>query len=104
VVEGAVKFYDKNKEMGIIYSDDSIFFNKRGGFKKIKYKLFIHLVSKTFIAFNFIFSGLLKFFTLIPIIGELASQMLRSFMAGRIHKFTNIIGDIVVYNVTDPKS
>lgn len=104
VVGGATKFYDKNKEMGITYSDDSVFINKRGEFIKWKYKLFIHFVSKTFIAVNFIFSGLLKFFTRIPIIGELASGMLRSFIEGRVHKFTNIIGDIVVYNVTDPKS
>ncbi|MBL7930520.1 MAG: hypothetical protein JNL60_01375 [Bacteroidia bacterium] len=82
---------------------DSSFFTRNGKFKVWRYDLFMHLVSKTFILLNLITTALLKFFSFIPVVGELASKLLKSFFDSGVHKFTNIIGDIVVYNVTDPK-
>lgn len=102
VVRGARKFYKKNAELGVKYSDSS-FFTSNGTFKTWRYNFFIHLVSKTFILLNLITTGLLKLCSFIPVFGELASRLLKSFFDSSVHKFTNVIGDIVVYNVADPK-
>ncbi len=102
VVRGAKKFYKKNAELGVKYRDSS-FFTSKGTFKTWRYNLFIHLVSKTFILLDFLATGLIKMVSVFPIIGEMASRLLKSFLESGMHKLTNIIGDIVVYNVTDPK-
>lgn len=102
VVRGAKTFYAKNKELGVKYRDSS-FFTSNGTFRTWRYNFFIHLVSKTFILIDLITTGLIKLFSLVPIIGELASRLLKSFLHSGMHQVTNVIGDIVVYNVADPK-
>lgn len=104
VAEGASKFYRRNGDLGEVYKDKSPFFTHKGKFKAWKYRMFIYFISKTFILLNMITTGILKLVSIIPVVGELADMLLRSFVETQVHTLTNLIGDIAVYNVVDPKS
>jgi hypothetical protein len=48
--------------------------------------------------------ALLWLLSMIPLLGRWASSLLKSYSQTYIRKFTNVLGDVVVYNVIDPKS
>jgi len=104
VAKGASKFYRRNGDLGEVYKDKSPFFTHDGKFRAWRYRLFIYFISKTFILANMITTGILKLVSLVPIVGEVADSLLRSFIDTQVHMLTNLIGDIAVYNVVDPKS
>jgi hypothetical protein len=105
VVSGAKNFYNRNAQLGEHYKDSSIFFDKKTAkFKVGRYKIFIYLISKTFIVVNTFIKGIIRFFAMVPLVGGYASGLLNSYLEGWLNKLTNVIGDITVYNVVDPKS
>jgi len=103
VANGAKKYYKKNEALGIKFEDESIFF-KNGKFIAWKYDLFLNTVTKTYLFLNFLIKGLLTLFGFIPFIGDLAKSLLKSYLDSSVHKLSNLMGDIVIYNVTDEKS
>jgi hypothetical protein len=104
VVKGARKFYDEQASLGKKFEDRSFFFTANGRFRSWRYKFFIGVASKAIVAINLSGEAILKFLTYIPLVGNLASEVLRWLLNKSGHKFANIIGDICVYNVIDPKS
>jgi hypothetical protein len=104
VVKGAKNFYEDQKLLGKRFKDESIFFDSDGNFKPFKYRFFIGVVSKIFIVINLLITFVLKMVSYVPIIGEIAASLLQSFVKKSLNKFVNVLGDISVYNVVDPKS
>jgi hypothetical protein len=104
VADGAKKHYKyRNEALGQKFNDESIFF-KDGKFISWKYDLFLNVVVKTFIFLNFLIQGTLKLIGFIPFIGAIAQQLLKAHFDNNIYKLSNLVGDIVIYNVTDEKS
>ena len=105
VVNGAKSFYKRNATIGQHYKDSSPFFDsKTGKFNATNYRFFISAASKLILTINLIYRGLLWVVSRIPFFGRLAESMMKSYSEGIIKKFTNVVGDVVVYNVVDPKS
>ncbi len=105
VVSGAKTFYKKNAYIGQYYKDSSPFFDsKTGKFIPFYYRLFVSAISKFILTIDLIYRGLLWVVARIPFLGRLAESMMKSYSEGLIKKFTNVVGDVVVYNVVDPKS
>lgn len=105
VVNGAEKFYKRNAQIGEQYRDKSPFFDtKTGRFKVGTYRLFMSAVSKVFISVDLLWRLVIGLVSLIPFLGKLADSLLQSYADSMIHDLTNILGDIAVYNVVDPKS
>lgn len=106
VVDGAQKFYKRNETLGKIYKDRSIFFDSKGRFNKLIYRFFIAFAAKLLMILDITATGLLKLLTYIPLpfIGELAAKLLNGLFGTFIHRLTNTVGDVTVYNVVDPKS
>ena len=104
VAKGASSFYGlaENAEIGKAYKDKSPFFDSNGKLNTFKYRTFLYavigiipvvqLLAKYFFRFiNFISFGF---------IDSLVADIVKSYE----QTFDKYIGDIVVYNVTDPKS
>jgi hypothetical protein len=107
VIEGAQSFYKKNAQFGERYKDKSIFFNKTTGkFITWRYRAFLSGFAKIFMATDIFLTGVLKLvgYLPIPFLGKLLSSGLDKLFRSSIHQLTNVIGDIAVYNVIDPKS
>lgn len=105
VIKGAKIFYDRNATIGYQYKDKSPFFDsKTGEFKERSYHRFISAASKIILIIDIFYRGLLWVVSRIPFFGRLAESMMQSYSDGLIKKLTNVLGDIVVYNVNDPKS
>ncbi|MEI6947406.1 hypothetical protein V9K67_09460 [Paraflavisolibacter sp. H34] len=104
VAKGAKKHYRHlNEDLGIRFQDESLFF-KNGKFVAWKYDLFLNFVVKAAILLNFIIELVLKVIGLVPFVGNIAQSLLKKHFENRIHKLSNLVGDIVIYNVTDEKS
>ena len=105
VVKGAKKFYYKNRALGQQYKDKSWFFDKKTGqFKYYRYWFFVSFISKLLIGLDALLSGLIWVLGRIPLLGGIAEQIFKSEINTVISGLTNVIGDVVVYNVIDPKS
>jgi hypothetical protein len=105
VVKGAESFYDRNAVLGKQYKDQSIFFDsKTGNFKTWKYRIFLTVVSKLFYVADFLCRGLLWLVARIPFLGNTASSLLESYLDTMVHNVVNIISEVAIYNVVDPKS
>ena len=105
VVRGAKIFYDRNAMFGKEYKDKSPFFDSdTGEFITWKYNFFLTTMSRLFMAVDITTDGLIKFLSFIPFLGGIAAKLLKSKLDSSLHNITNVIGDVVVYNVTDPKS
>jgi hypothetical protein len=105
VIKGAKSFYDKNAALGQYYKDSSIFFDSRTGkFNVMNYRIFISAISKTFLTINSLAKMFLWLISRIPFLGSIAESLVKSYSQSIFSKFANIVGDVVVYNVIDPKS
>ncbi|RZK26308.1 MAG: hypothetical protein EOO43_03205 [Flavobacterium sp.] len=111
VVKGASNFYHQgeNSDLGIRYGDDSFFFTKKTKdsprkFNAFRYKLFLGFFGRLVMMVSFLISGIISLITYIPFIGGLASSLAKSFGSTFLHDLVNVIGDISIYNVVDPKS
>jgi hypothetical protein len=106
VAKSASSFYSesKNSAMGKKYHDSSPLFDSRGRFKRRRYKRFLFLIRSVIPFLQSIASFFLKLISQIPGIGETARGILEDKIENLESSFDNIIGDIVVYNVSDPKS
>ncbi|HWB27903.1 MAG TPA: hypothetical protein VG738_20665 [Chitinophagaceae bacterium] len=105
VVKGASSFYSeqKNAELGKRYKDESPFFSKKGTLNRRRYKLFLFSTRHFFTFIRTLYKGLLRLIGLIPVVGNWAKSVIEDIEKSEEANFNNIIGDIVVYNVTDPK-
>lgn len=105
VVNGAKTFYAKNAAIGKAYGDQSIFFDKKtGAFNVRTYRFFLATASRVFMALDALTTFSIKLLGRLPLFGSIAASLLQRFFESNIHKLTNVLGDVVVYNVTDPKS
>jgi hypothetical protein len=105
VVKGAKAFYQKNATIGYFYKDHSIFFDsKTGAFNVMNYRIFISAISKTFLTIDAIARFFLWVLAMIPLLGSIAGTLVKKYSQSYIRKFTNVLGDVVVYNAVDPKS
>lgn len=105
VVDGAKTFYKKNAALGEEYKDKSIFFDsKTGDFNANIYHIFISSVAKLFMAIDITLEFLIKVIGFIPFLGGFASKLMEKLSSTFIHNLTNVIGDVAIYNVVDPKS
>jgi hypothetical protein len=105
VVKGAKAFYQKNATIGYFYKDRSMFFDsKTGAFNVMNYRIFISAISKTFITFDALARFFLWILSMIPLLGSIAGTLVKRYSQSYIRKFTNVLGDVVVYNVVDPKT
>ncbi|AMR34210.1 hypothetical protein A0256_23535 [Mucilaginibacter sp. PAMC 26640] len=105
VVNGAEKFYQKNGQIGQQYKDKSPFFDtKTGKFKVGTYRFFMTFVSRLFLIMDLLWRLIIWIVGRIPFQGKLADGMLQSYADSKIHDLTNILGDVAIYNVVDPKS
>lgn len=105
VVKGAKEFYGYRKEWGEVYKDKSPFFNKdTGKFNAWKYHLFIAVVGRLFMMIDLFIKTLIKLVGLIPVIGGIAPKWMEKWSGSFFNNLTNVIGDVAIYNVVDPKS
>lgn len=107
VVNGATTFYAEkdNAEMGEMTHDDSIFFDKKTHkFKPGTYRFFMTFVAQSFLIFTSLWKAVIYLVSLIPFMGNLADSMLQSYMDGKMHDLVNVISEVAIYNVFDPKS
>ena len=104
VVSGAKNFYKRNSQLGKQYKDKSIFFDKKGNFNSFYYKIFISAAGKLVITIDTLFRWIILLVGRIPLLGGPAQSMLKIYTDNIFHGLTNVIGDVVVYNVYDPKS
>jgi hypothetical protein len=105
VIKGANSFYEKNGKIGTEYKDKSPFFDsKTGKFKVGRYRRFLSAIANFFFIVSSVREGLLWLVNRIPFLGKFAGRMLESYSANKAHEMANVIGDIAVYNVVDPKS
>ncbi|MBC7902694.1 MAG: hypothetical protein H7Y27_04700 [Gemmatimonadaceae bacterium] len=104
VVRGAKKFYKReNEKLGSRFRDESIFF-KDGKFIAWKYEFALNFISKTAILVNALTRAILYLLGFVPIIGKVAQEFLRKYFDSFFYSLSNLLGDIVIYNVTDEKS
>jgi hypothetical protein len=105
VVSGAKIFYKRNAQLGYQYKDKSPFFDsKTGAFNASIYNFFISVASKIVLTIDAIIRGFIWLVARIPFLGGIAESLLKSYADNAIQGLTNVIGDVVVYNVSDPKS
>lgn len=105
VVRGAKAFYKENEALGYQYKDKSPFFDsKTGAFKAPVYNFFVSIASQLVLTLDVIFRGLIWLVSLIPFLGGLTESILKQYSDNAIQSLSNVIGDVVVYNVSDPKS
>ena len=104
VTNGAAKYYRENAELGKRYGDSSPFFTSDGKFLKGKYRLFVSVMGKLVIIVDGLWQLIKTLFSYIPGIGSLINRSVQSLTKSVLHQIANIIGDVVVYNVVDPKS
>jgi hypothetical protein len=103
VVAGAKIFYEDSKIWELKKQTDSPFFNKKTGkFNSFKYWFFLVFASKIIVIGSFFRKLLIKVVTLL--FGSLGSEMLQNFLNGKMHDLLNVIGEVSIYNVFDPKS
>jgi hypothetical protein len=103
VVDGAGKFYKENEALGEVYGDKSIFF-KNVKFQPVKYRLFLGFFARSAVILDALFRLLIFIVSLIPLVGQFANDLFKSYVKSSLHTLTNVLGDIVIYNVVDPKS
>lgn len=106
VVKGGKEFYQKNKQLGEEYKDKSIFFDVDGNFIEWRYNVFLAVFAKIIMAIDITVSAFIKLLSFIPIpfLGKLASMWMEAHVKTWMHNLTNVICDISIYNVIDPKS
>lgn len=105
VVKGAKEFYNRNAQMGQQYKDKSPFFDsKTGKFKATNYWLFLSLASKIILLSDVLIRGVLRLISFIPFLGSWANTLLSSYTDKMLNAIANVLGDVAVYNVNDPKS
>jgi hypothetical protein len=105
VVKGAKAFYQRNATIGYFYKDRSVFFDsKTGAFNVMNYRIFISAISKAFLTIDAVTRFFLWVLELIPFLGSIAGTLVKKYSQSYIRKFTNVIGDVVVYNVVDLKT
>jgi hypothetical protein len=105
VVKGATNFYKKNALIGKQYKDKSPFFDSRtGNFKSARYWFFIAVVSKIFLVIDALWGLIIWLVSMIPLLGKLADYLLQSYADSMVHDLCNVVGEVAIYNVFDPKS
>ncbi|HEY4322639.1 MAG TPA: hypothetical protein VGN20_01600 [Mucilaginibacter sp.] len=105
MVKGAAKFYKKNKLIGEQYKEKSPFFDsKTGKFKAFNYWFFLVFTSQIFLIVSWLWKLVIWLLSLIPLFGKLADTLAQSFADSEMHDLLNVISEISVYNVFDPKS
>jgi pimeloyl-ACP methyl ester carboxylesterase len=104
VVAGSKKFYDKIAALDEKFSGGGPFFNKKGKFMAWKYSLFLKSVTYIFPLVQTILKAILWALSFIPVLGKALQNYFQSFYKDAESNLSNVVGDIVVYNVSDPKS
>lgn len=105
VVNGASKFYKRNSQFGKAYKDKSIFFNKRtGDFIAWRYRFFLIFASKVLFFIDQLTQLIIWLLSIIPLVGGIASKLVKTYTNSIFQTLTNLLVDLVAYNVVDAKS
>jgi hypothetical protein len=106
VINNAKKFYKNNAQLGQTNGDKSIFFNSKGIFRPLTYQFtlnFVVFIYKGFAETGLFFSSFLNY---IPFPGfRLIANALKNWiLKSASGVLTNLLGDLVLYNVVNPRS
>lgn len=104
LTKGAKEFYQNQKEMGKKFHDESFFFDKNGDFKEGRYRRFLKFVGIFIPLLESISETFFKLISYIPVIGTFGYNKLKSSEKNSWKILSNVIGDVVAYNSTDPKN
>lgn len=103
VASQAKEFYAADARMAQEYERSGAFFNQKGEFKAWRFRLFLNLFLR-YLPWTFsLLKVLLEQFSRLPLCGWLG-QKLAGWFEDYLAGYDNLIGDIVVYTTTDPKS
>jgi hypothetical protein len=103
-VKQARRFYNENGDLLRKTSSTSAFIGSSGKLNWFKYSSMLFLVGQVIPSIMWLASWLPRIARLIPVVGSFLSSALSSALKNSSYSFANVIGDIVVYNTTDPKS
>ena len=103
VVRGANKYYKRNAALGIECGDQSALFRNEE-FNYLRYKAFISIMGNIIVWLTLLLDSLKKLLLLVPVGGVLLERQAHRYTGGKLRDVANILGDIVIYNVVDPKS
>lgn len=103
VVKGANKYYKRNSALGTECGDQSAFF-KGSSFNYLRYKAFISIMGNIIVCGTMLGDGIKKLLSMIPVVGLWFERGAHRYTGNKLKDIANIVGDIVVYNVVDPKS
>ena len=105
VASGAERFYERNREIGELYGDQSKFFTKDGKFRKGVYRSFLLGAVGVVPVYSAFWIWLSSFISkVIPFAGGLVKWIVDLVNKKASDSLTNVIGDLAVYNSIDPKS
>lgn len=105
IVKGASKFYKRNALIGEQYKDKSPFFDSRTGkFKPFVYWFFLAVVGRSFLIADVFWRLIIWLISLIPLAGKIADSLLESYVNSGLHDLCNVVSEVAIYNVFDPKS
>ncbi len=97
-------FYEENGRLLRKTSSTSAFIGQSGKLNWFKYSSMLFVVGQVIPAIMWVANLLPKIAKAIPFAGSFISSALSSALKNSSYNFTNVIGDIVVYNTLDPKS
>ena len=106
VIANATKFYQSNATLGRTCGDKSLFFSAKGEFRQHRYKLILNsivLTSQIITSFTDFISWLLSYIP-IPFFRKIAISLQEWINRKAAGTLINLLGDIVLYNVVNPRS
>lgn len=103
VVKGADKFYKRNMDFAKAAGDRSLLTYYQGQ-TNWKYFLFIRLIAQVVVGGRLLIDFIVKLLSLVPVLGSLIGSFVSNYITREKNAIANILGDVIVYNVTDTKS
>ena len=100
--DGAKEFYEDQAKLGLICGDRSLFF-ENGKFLAHRYRTAIKVAVLLIPTLVKAADGLLRLLRRIPFVGPLAYKFGEKLEQHALYLLTNVAGDVVAYNTTDPK-
>ncbi|HWY37723.1 MAG TPA: hypothetical protein VNY73_04140 [Bacteroidia bacterium] len=104
VVKGASAHYADNAVIASNCDDKSIFIDKNGKLNYWKYFFILRVIGSAGIFIHLFMSAVIKYVKLIPAVGPFIALFLESIKPKALEEFSNVVGDISIYNDPNPRS
>jgi hypothetical protein len=104
VVNGARQHYKDHAEMVNNSHDKSFFIDKNGHLNAFRYWFFLRFLGGLVVSLDVIGGFIKKYIRLIPLAGPAIAALLEMLTPAAVSDFTNVIGDIAIYNDPNPRS